>query len=256
MKKSIYIIRHGQSFGNINKSIGGWMDFQLTDMGIEQAHKCAQFFKTSGITFDYCFSSVLTRATHTRDVILSDLGLKIPIEENWRLNESHEGSFTGTNLEEIRSNGKLIAFRRFINEYSYMLPPLSEDSPLNPKNDPKYADLPDKDDLPLSESNEMMEHRFRVFWNDKLIPLLQESQYSNILLVCHGNIIKIIMKVAEGLDWENTVLANKISFPNCACLKYDYDGDRFSNKQIIGNDEYMKKYNQASNQLKKEKIDN
>ena len=59
----IYIVRHGQSVGNLTRTILGHTDLDLTDLGREQAQACARFL--SEIRFDKIYSSDLLRALST-----------------------------------------------------------------------------------------------------------------------------------------------------------------------------------------------
>jgi broad specificity phosphatase PhoE len=59
----IYIVRHGQSVGNLTRTILGHTDLDLTELGREQAKACAEFL--SDIKFDKIYSSDLKRALST-----------------------------------------------------------------------------------------------------------------------------------------------------------------------------------------------
>lgn len=240
MLKTVYFVRHGQSESNNQKLLGGWTEVNLSEVGVAQAHESAAFFKDSGIVFDYCFSSMLNRVRQTRDIILSDLDLKIPIEETWRLNESHTGIFSGVRYVNDDGTDFNDMVKEWIGGYSFALPPVPEDSPYNPRNNPKYANLPDKDELPLTESTEMLEKRLAVFWNNRFVPFLKNERYSSIFVVCHGNLIRSIMKLAENLSVEASM--NRRFLPNCACLKYEYDDGNFVNREIIGVEKYIKDF--------------
>ncbi len=59
----IYIIRHGESVGNANRAILGHTNLGLTELGHEQARKCAKAL--SHLHFDAIYSSDLIRAYDT-----------------------------------------------------------------------------------------------------------------------------------------------------------------------------------------------
>lgn len=58
--------------------------------------------KNAGFSFDIVFTSLLTRAHQTLNIILRELGQpNIPVEQSWRLNERHYGALTGFNKEQM-----------------------------------------------------------------------------------------------------------------------------------------------------------
>jgi len=71
----IYLIRHGESVGNLNRICLGHTDLDLTDLGYEQAEKTAEALKN--IDFSAIYSSDLIRAVHTAEPHAQFRGLKI-----------------------------------------------------------------------------------------------------------------------------------------------------------------------------------
>ena len=69
MKKTIYLVRHGQTLFNLLKKVQGWCDAPLTPYGIEQAKVAGAYFKKEGITFDHAYSSTSERASDTLELI-------------------------------------------------------------------------------------------------------------------------------------------------------------------------------------------
>ena len=63
MKTRIYIIRHGQSLGNLNNVCLGHTDLDLTELGYSQAKQTAEALKD--VEFAAIYSSDLIRARHT-----------------------------------------------------------------------------------------------------------------------------------------------------------------------------------------------
>ena len=45
MKKTLYLMRHGQTLFNLQHKIQGWCDAPLTQLGIEQAKIAGKYFK-------------------------------------------------------------------------------------------------------------------------------------------------------------------------------------------------------------------
>ena len=50
MKKTFYLMRHGQTLFNVRKKIQGWCDAPLTDLGVRQAIVAGEYFKNNNIT--------------------------------------------------------------------------------------------------------------------------------------------------------------------------------------------------------------
>ena len=59
MKKTLYLMRHGQTLFNVRRKIQGWCDSPLTQTGIQQAKIAGEYFKRKNIVFDHAYSSCL-----------------------------------------------------------------------------------------------------------------------------------------------------------------------------------------------------
>lgn len=64
----LYLIRHGQTEANYNRTHSGWGDVDLTSFGEAQARKIGKALET--VSFDKVYSSDLTRAKRTRELAL------------------------------------------------------------------------------------------------------------------------------------------------------------------------------------------
>lgn len=69
MKKTLYLMRHGQTLFNVQHKIQGWCDAPLTELGINQAKIAGQYFKDHHITFDHAYSSTSERACDTLEYV-------------------------------------------------------------------------------------------------------------------------------------------------------------------------------------------
>jgi broad specificity phosphatase PhoE len=69
MKKTLYIMRHGQTLFNSLGKIQGWSDSPLTEEGIKQAQNAGQYFKDNNITFSATYSSTSERASDTLEIV-------------------------------------------------------------------------------------------------------------------------------------------------------------------------------------------
>ena len=50
MKKTLYLMRHGQTLFNMQHKIQGWCDAPLTQLGIEQAKIAGKYFLKNEIS--------------------------------------------------------------------------------------------------------------------------------------------------------------------------------------------------------------
>src|SRR5881394_3802263 len=84
----LVLVRHGQSEWNLKNLFTGWKDPDLTEQGIAEAKAAGRKLKADGFVFDIAFTSALTRAQHTLDLMLSELGqTDLPVKKHLALNE-------------------------------------------------------------------------------------------------------------------------------------------------------------------------
>ena len=70
MDRLLVLVRHGQSEWNLKNLFTGWRDPDLTEKGVEEAQAAGQRLKALGLIFDIAFTSALTRAQHTCQLLL------------------------------------------------------------------------------------------------------------------------------------------------------------------------------------------
>ncbi|MCL7749345.1 histidine phosphatase family protein [Halalkalibacter alkaliphilus] len=94
---NLYLIRHGESEGNVSGKIQGCEDYPLSDLGQQQVSLVANYFKD--IQLDYLYSSDLTRAYHTAKAIGA---IKNRTIHKWeKVREVYLGPFQGLTRSEI-----------------------------------------------------------------------------------------------------------------------------------------------------------
>ena len=97
----VVLIRHGESVWNKENLFTGWADVTLSEKGIEEAKSGGKELKKAGFTFDKAYTSTLTRAIKTLNLVLEEMGLLwIPVEKAWQLNERHYGALQGLNKSQ------------------------------------------------------------------------------------------------------------------------------------------------------------
>ena len=87
MERTMILVRHGQSEWNLKNLFTGWRDPGLTEQGIAEAKRAGELLQATGLTFDLAFTSALSRAHHTLDLILEG------VEEMGRRTGSHLAPF-------------------------------------------------------------------------------------------------------------------------------------------------------------------
>lgn len=92
MKKTLYIMRHGQTLFNLQHKIQGWCDAPLTTLGIQQAQVARDYFVKHNVHFDAAYSSTSERACDTLEIVTD---YKMPYTRKKGLKEWNFGSFEG-----------------------------------------------------------------------------------------------------------------------------------------------------------------
>ena len=99
----LVLVRHGQSEWNLKNLFTGWKDPDLTEQGVAEAREAGRKLKAQGFTFDIAFTSVLLRAQHTLDLMLTELGQTgLLTKKNLALNERDYGDLSGLNKDDAR----------------------------------------------------------------------------------------------------------------------------------------------------------
>jgi 2,3-bisphosphoglycerate-dependent phosphoglycerate mutase len=116
MKRTLVLVRHGQSEFNFKKLYTGRRDPELTLQGIAEARAAGRKLSECGYRFDIAFTSEFRRARHTLELILSELGQRdLTVIVDGALNERDYGVLTGLDRQEATDRyGKinLRAWRR------------------------------------------------------------------------------------------------------------------------------------------------
>lgn len=103
MERLLVLVRHGQSEWNLKNLFTGWHDVGLTEKGIVEAKAAGQRLKAKGLQFDIAFTSALTRAQKTLDLMLDELGQSgLETVRDQALNERDYGDLTGLNKDDAR----------------------------------------------------------------------------------------------------------------------------------------------------------
>ena len=151
----LVFIRHGFSEWNAKNLFTGWRDVNLTERGVEEAKAAGKKLFEKGYEFDIAFTSVLTRAIKTCNIVLDESHqLWIPQVKNWRLNERHYGALQGLDKKETADkygDEQVHIWRR---SYDISPPDLDPKDPNSAHNDRRYANIP-SDVLVVAHGNSL-----------------------------------------------------------------------------------------------------
>ena len=109
--RTIYLVRHGETQGNIDDKAQGHLDVPLTETGRLQAKAVAE--RLSDIEFDAVYSSDLQRAIDTAKAITAHRP-ELQIQTRSELREYHFGDYEDMPWDEI-GNTYLALYRRWKN---------------------------------------------------------------------------------------------------------------------------------------------
>lgn len=236
MAGKLIMVRHGQSTWNLENLFTGWTDVDLTPKGCEEARQAGRELKREALVPDVVFTSVLKRAIRTQWLMLDELDLLwLPVERHWRLNERHYGALQGLNKAqtvELHGEAQVQIWRR---SYDIPPPPLGLDDERHPRFDPRYRDVAAAD-LPATESLKDTLARVQPYWDERVAPELRRNR--TVLLVAHGNSLRALVKMLDGLSEQAIV---ELNIPTGVPLLYELDaGLKPLGSRYLGNAEAIR----------------
>ncbi|MFI4895060.1 MAG: 2,3-diphosphoglycerate-dependent phosphoglycerate mutase [Steroidobacterales bacterium] len=212
------MVRHGQSLWNLENLFTGWTDVDLTSEGCEEALQAGRELKRQGLVPDLVFTSVLKRAIRTQWLMLDELDLLwLPVERHWRLNERHYGALQGLNKAQTVERHGEAQVQLWRRSYDVPPPPLDLDDQRHPRFDPRYRDVAAAD-LPATESLKDTLARVEPYWTQRIAPQLEGDRV--VLLVAHGNSLRALVKMLDGLSEQAIV---ELNIPTGVPLLYELD---------------------------------
>ena len=214
---TLVLLRHGQSQWNLENRFTGWWDVDLSPAGVDEARAAGDLLARKGLDFDFCFTSVLTRAIRTLHLVLHEMDrLWLPVTKDWRLNERHYGGLTGLNKQEMID--KVGAEQVKIWRRSYDIPPpsLAADSPYNVSGDRRYDGI----EVPQTESLKDTIARALPYYEAEIAPALSAGK--RVLVAAHGNSLRGIIKYLSNIGDDEIV---GLEIPTGKPIVYDLAGD-------------------------------
>ena len=199
--RNLILVRHGQSEWNAKNLFTGWKDPGLTDQGVSEAKNAGKLILEQDIEFDVMYTSMLSRAQKTGDIILGILNHKeIPIIKNEALNERHYGSLAGLNKDDARKkwgDEQVHIWRR-----SFDMPP------------------------PDGESLKDTADRVLPYFKTEIMPKVIGG--SSILIAAHGNSLRALIMKLDSISPEDIV---KLEIPTGAPIQYEFTPDGIVDKK-------------------------
>ncbi|MBX2987279.1 MAG: 2,3-diphosphoglycerate-dependent phosphoglycerate mutase [Bdellovibrionaceae bacterium] len=232
----LVVIRHGESAWNKENRFTGWEDVELSEKGRAEAQKGGKALKQRGFSFDVAYTSVLKRAIHTLDYVLTEIDqVWLPVHKEWRLNERHYGGLQGLNKAETAAKHGEEQVKIWRRSYDTPPPPMELTDPRHPRQDPRYRHVNPKD-LPNAESLKDTVARFLPLWTDKIAPRVRGGE--KVLIVAHGNSLRALMQHLESMTPAEIM---EVNMPTGIPLCYELDQDlKVIRREFIGDPEEVK----------------
>ena len=190
-KTKIYLIRHGESEGNLKNVFLGYTDLDLTELGHAQAEKCAEYLKN--IPVDGIYSSDLIRAYHTACHTASKCGVEI--KKDPRLREIFAGAWEGKPFQDLTVD--------FPDSFSVWFDDFYQSS------------------CPEGESVKEMSRRVQ----EALREIAEENLGKTVFVFTHATPIRMLRAAWENLEREEI---NHLPWPSNASVTYaEYENGAF-----------------------------
>lgn len=200
MKTKIYLIRHTQTTGNIEKRLMGRTDFEITPEGQKYIEKLTDRLKN--IKFDKAYSSTSERAIKTIEPIAKLQGIEI--EKTDKLCEMNFGIYDGWKWEDVdKVNPKIKQTQNEINEIA---------------------------GIPGQESTEEVANRMYKYIRAVAI----DNEGKVILMASHGVAIEAFIRKIQHEKFSENKEANSQKNTAVNIIEYDKEKDKF--KVVLLND--------------------
>jgi 2,3-bisphosphoglycerate-dependent phosphoglycerate mutase len=220
----LVLLRHGESEWNASSRFTGWADIDLTRQGMIQSQTAAEMLRRADWTFDYGFSSMLTRAVRTYRAVATHLHpeQERPLVTDWRLNERHYGMFTGMTEAEVSARYGPLELTNLRFNTDARPEPVPPNHQYSAEADPRYSRFAPQS-LPRGESIDDAAFRVRAVWSDLILPRILAG--NRVLVCCHGTTLRSLMQIIEGLEDE---VVTRMKVPNAEPVAYGLSADQES----------------------------
>lgn len=190
--KTIITIQHTQSIHHTNGMVGSWTDWDLSELGVQQAKRIGEKLKSelSGKTF-VMYSSDLKRAKQTAEYIGVNLDIS-PILRT-ELRERNLGRCCGKSIKWLRENIEM------------------QEKTIDDK---LFSD---------AESRRDEWNRLKPFFDE-----IMSNDEENIIIVSHGDLLSVFNSMFLGLDVETINVCEMFGLAGGVSFMFENDeGKRF-----------------------------
>ena len=190
--KTIITIQHTQSVHHTNGMVGSWTDWDLSELGVQQAKRIGEKLKTESAGREFVmYSSDLKRAKQTADIVGEYLGV-VPILRT-ELRERNLGRCCGKSVHWLREN--LEQQERTID-------------------DRLFSD---------AESRRDEWNRLKPFFDE-----MMSNEEDNIIIVSHGDLLSVFNAMFLGMEVESLNQAEIFGFAGGVSFMFvNNEGKRF-----------------------------
>ncbi len=168
----VYVVRHGQDEDNANGILNGQRDTPLTELGKQQAVDLGKRILKDNITLDAVYVSPLIRAKDTAKIVLDEIGLKKSPIILPELIERNYGVMTGRSVAEREAMRGPTVIRSAAGIYR-----------LDQEGAETFSELFARAQRALSDIKS------------------RHAEGESVLIVCHGEIGKMIYAAGKGISW-------------------------------------------------------
>lgn len=206
MERLLVLCRHGESEWNKLNLFTGWKDPNLTEKGVAEAIAAGRKLKAMGLHFDIAYTSDLTRAQRTCQLILGEIGqADLATIKDQALNERDYGDLSGLNKDDARKRWgeeQVHVWRR-----SFDIPP------------------------PGGESLKDTAARVLPYYEAKILPDVLAGK--RVLVAAHGNSLRALIMQLEGLSGE-AIIARELATGVPIVYRLKADGSVESKQDLAG----------------------
>ncbi len=200
---NLFLVRHGQTKWNVEKRLQGFLDSDLTELGVFQAEKLGE--RLSEVEFSKIYVSPRGRTLKTAKLVAGNKENELLTDD--RLQEMNFGSLEGREFETIEHKYKVELDNMHVDPVIY--------------NPVSYG----------GETFDSLLSRSEDFLND-----ITKKDKGNVLVVAHGMSLMAIIAVINKIKLED--YWNKGLKPNVSLTLYEYNGDSFDEKLFYDTTHY------------------
>lgn len=185
--KTIITIQHTQSVHHTNGMVGSWTDWELSELGVQQAKRIGEKLKAELSDKKFVmYSSDLLRARQTAEIVGGYLGL-VPILRT-ELRERNLGRCCGKSVQWLRENQEMQ--EKTIDDRLF----------------------------PDAESHRDEWNRLQPFFHE-----IMTGDEDNLILVSHGDLLSVFNVTFLGLDVETLNKSELFGFAGGVSFMYVND---------------------------------